>query len=84
VSSSPWDGRANAGFGGDEGDAEAAAQGDAPVADRAGADMVELLERVEDGPPFRDGLTGHQCLECGDQRGGRGFQTPRVSSSPSR
>lgn len=40
------------------GDTEPAAHRHTPIAHRTGADMVELLDRGQDGLPFRDGLLG--------------------------
>ena len=60
--------RADPGLGGDERNAESAAQGHAPVADWAGADVIEFLNRVQDRPPFQDGLTSHDRVEVGQQR----------------
>jgi hypothetical protein len=61
--------RADPGLGGHERDAEPAAQRHSPVARRAGADVVQFLDRVQGPLPFRDDLVRHERLEGGDERG---------------
>jgi hypothetical protein len=60
--------RADPGLGGDERNTESAAQRHTPIAHRAGPDVDNLLDRVQDRLPFGDGLASHERLEAGDQR----------------
>ncbi|MEU4620477.1 hypothetical protein AB0G04_10940 [Actinoplanes sp. NPDC023801] len=64
----PQHGGADPWLGGHERDAEATAQRDTPVADRAATDVLELLDGVHDRLPFGHGVLGGQQLESSEQR----------------